>query len=403
MTSAKQSNPWHARAELVARWLEDFIVRQMRQLRANYVAPECFTGLMLNRDDADIDSIELIDVASALYVALDAEASGSLDAQQRGAKAIGRSFASWCAFVEYAAARADTLSFYTSGSTGKPRRIEHQLRDLIREISDFLPQLCADGFTPKRIVTIMPSQHLYGFLFGVLLPAQLNLPVLALKGQAAPLVRAQLQPGDILIAHPNFWTAALQTGALLSDVDAGNANRSLWPVPMVGLSSGQALPEAVFFAASAKHFRMLEIYGATETAGIAWRDAPGPMRLMARYGFSEFSQLIDHYHRGRTIAAPDQLEHYQDGRLNVIARLDRVVQVAGENVHLEHVERVIRTATGVQAVRVGFDASSQRLSVWLVSQALDEALLRRQLQAQLSSAEMPTRWHFVNALPANDS
>ncbi len=397
MTESVRSKPWHACPELVARWLADFIIGQMRQLRPNYAVPEQFSGIALNRDDADIDSIELIDVASALYVALDAEASGSLDATP-----IGRSFASWCAFVEYAAARTELLSFYTSGSTGKPRRVEHRLCDLDAEIRDFLPQLCAGGVTPLRIVTVMPSQHLYGFLFGVLLPAQLNLPVLALQGQAPAVVRAQLQTGDILIAHPKFWVAALEPDAAFTPA------KPRWPTPMLGISSGQALPDEIFAQAQLQQMRMLEIYGATETAGVAWRDAPGPMTLMSRYifadaGRSEITQLVDCYHRGRAVAFPDQLQRTAEGRLHVLARHDRVVQVAGVNVHLEHVERTIRALTGIAAVRVDIDADTKRLSAWLVSDVLDEAGLRRQLHAQLSSAELPARWQFVGVLPANVS
>ena len=388
MPNSNLSNQWHARADLVARWLEDFIVAQMRQLRPNYAAPEQFSGLTLNRDDADIDSIELIDVASALYVALDAEASGSLNAVP-----LGRSFASWCAFVQHAAARTEVLSFYTSGSTGKPRRVEHPLRDLDAEIRDFLPQLCADGIAPKRIVTVLPSQHLYGFLFGILLPAKLNVPILALKGQTAAVVRAQLRPGDALLAHPMFFTSALQ------DEAASSATEIIWPAQILGISSGQALPDVIFERARIQQIRVLEIYGSTETAGVAWRDAPGPMQLMARYGLSASGHLTDHYHHARAITAPDQLERTSDGRLRVLARHDRVVQVAAVNVHLERVERVIRAVTKISEVRVCFDGDTQRLSAWLVSGALDEAALRRQLQAQLNSAEMPTRWHFVSAFP----
>ena len=385
MTASALSKPWHARPELLVCWLADFIIAQMRQLRPNYAPPEQFGGITLNRDDADIDSIELIDVASALYVALDAEASGSLDAMP-----IGRSFASWCAFVEYAAARTERLSFYTSGSTGKPRRIEHLLSDLDAEIRNFLPQLYNGGFTPTRIVTVMPSQHLYGFLFGVLLPAQLNLPVLALKGQAAAVVRAQLQPGDILIAHPRFWS-----GAHLSDADGGGSNQAIWPVPILGISSGQALPDELFALAKFQNVRMLEIYGATETAGVAWRDAAGPMTLMSRYGFADAAQLVDHYHRGRAVVAPDQLLRTDDGRLHVMARHDRVVQVAGVNVYLEHVERTIQELTGISAVRADIDIETQ-----LVSDVLDEMQLRQRLHSRLSSAELPTRWYFVSVLPS---
>ena len=388
MASSNLSNPWHARPDLVALWLADFIVAQMRQVRPNYAAPEHFSGLNLNRDEADIDSIELIDVASALYVALDAEASGSLNSVP-----LGRTFASWCAFVQYAAARTEVLSFYTSGSTGKPRRVEHLVCDLDAEIHDFLPQLCAGGIAPKRIVTVLPSQHLYGFLFGILLPAQLNLPVLALKGQTAQVVRARLQPGDALLAHPMFFIGALQPEA------ASNATKIIWPAPLLGISSGQALPDVIFERARIQQIRVLEIYGSTETAGVAWRDAPGPMQLMARYGLSASGHLNDQYHRGRAVAAPDQLEQTHDGRLRVLARHDRVVQVAGVNVHLERVERAIRAVAEVSAVRVCLDCDTQRLSAWLVAGQLDEATLRRQLQAQLSSAEMPTRWHFVSAFP----
>jgi long-chain acyl-CoA synthetase len=385
------AKPWHARPELVTRWLSDFMVGQMRLLRPNYLEPERLAELALTSRDADIDSIELVDLASALYVALDAEASGSLD----GGISLGRSFASWSAFVAHAAARAENLSFYTSGSTGKTRRIEHRVQDLDGEIEDILPTLCAHGFTPKRVVTVMPSQHLYGFLFGLMLPATLNLPMLSLKAQPAPQVRAQLQPGDILIAHPKFWTHALSPDSF--------ADSARWPASMLGLSSGQALPDAVLTAAQKISLRLLEIYGATETAGIAWRAEPGPLTLMKRYVFSENSTLLDQYRGGAEVKPPDRIERLSERGLRVLARHDRVVQVAGVNVHLEHVERVVSTITSAVEVRVAFDADTQRLSAWLISETRDESALRAQLRALLSPAELPTRWHFVTAFPETES
>jgi long-chain acyl-CoA synthetase len=395
---------WHQRTDLLERWLHDFIVGHMRRLRPTFEAPHTiagssgtpnssFHGLLLNRDQADIDSIELAELAGALYQALDAESSGALNQHS-----VGRSFSSWLTFCAHAAACTPVLSFLTSGSTGAARAIEHRCADLSREISDFLPvmrlpwqtdqqETSLHGFTPKRIVTVMPTQHVYGFLFGLVLPAQLGVTLLSLATQVPAEVRSHLVEGDVLIAHPNFWQAALNT-------------RAAWPAALLGISSGQASPEPLFAAAASAGFRLLDIYGSTETAGIAWRDQAGPLTLMARYALAADGSLRDTYNGGAIVQAPDVLMH-ANGQITVQRRHDRVVQIAGVNVQLAHVESVIeKYADRVASVRIC--AQTGRLSAFLVGAEIADSILRALLKPHLRDVELPSRWHFGPELPRTE-
>ncbi len=68
----------------------------------------------------------------------------------------------------------ETLTFFTSGSTGNPVPATSNFTDLVQEIhalTDIFP-------ARKRIISFVPRHHIYGFLFSILLPKALNIPVI---------------------------------------------------------------------------------------------------------------------------------------------------------------------------------------------------------------------------------
>lgn len=396
--------PWFHRPELVSRWLADFITSQMRQLRPQYAPPGAFTNQMrLDRSTADIDSIELIEVASALYLALDAESSGALNdyAEQHGN--LGQDFGAWCKFVRFAAEKSPTLWFQSSGSTGQRRWISHQLAHLEAEVREVAAIVLEGGHRTRRVVSVMPAHHVYGFLFGTLLPAMLDVPMLHARGGAPAMLRAQLKPGDVLVAHPNFWSGALLTSH-------ANSQNALFPADVLGFSAGQALPDALFIAAKrAGLARLIELYGATETAGIGWRDSDIRFTLLSRYRWANASgnTLIDGFAKqSLTVHPPDLIERANDQFL-VLGRVDRVLQIAGQNVHLDAVEARLAEFPGVEMARVRCmpaDDPHARLHAFIVcQQSINSSDLRSFASAHLQTAEIPQSYTFGAELPKTEA
>jgi len=369
---------WFAREDLVALWLADFLGAQLKVLRPNFIAlPSWQAQTLLNRAEADIDSIELVELASALYLALDAENSGALDTLK-----LGRSFGSWSAFTQQAAACTQRYRFASSGSSGQPKWTMHRCADLEREVQ----ALRAHFQSVKRVVTLMPAHHLYGFLFGIVLPARLGVPCASLRGEAPASVRAQLLSGDLVVGFPAFWQ---------------HPPTRKFPNDVIGLSSGQMLAPDCFANLQAAGLQQLfEIYGSSETAGVGIRTAAGPFRLLERYRSGENGSLWDQY-QNCAVEPPDWLafEPADAQTFHLRGRRDRVVQVAGNNVALDGVEATLQRFPGVRAARVRL-RSNGRLDAYLLSDsAPDLPAIRRFCAEHLSAAATPIDFSFGTELP----
>ncbi len=147
-----------------------------------------------------------------------------------------------------------SVGFRTSGSTGRARFIVHELDALAQEIES-LGSIFSDR---ARIVSVVPAHHIYGFLFTVLLPMHLGIDVIDARLCAPRTVRSIVEPGDLFVAFPAYWQALAA---------------SAWPRDIDGVTSGgPCSTELANAIASDGLRRLVEIYGATETGGIAWRD-----------------------------------------------------------------------------------------------------------------------------------
>ncbi len=177
-------------------------------------------------------------------------------------KSIGR----WCAIV----AKSEeygwrNVTFQTSGSTGLPKTCVHLLDDIAAEAAE-LSEILA---RPRRIISLVPPHHIYGFIFTVALPQALGCEVLDARSHAPGQLRAELKEGDLIVATPHLWRyLAMSLGR--------------FPAGVSGASSTAPMPADLARELRDKGLaRLVEIYGSSETAGIGWRDDPTkPFRLL---------------------------------------------------------------------------------------------------------------------------
>jgi 4-coumarate--CoA ligase (photoactive yellow protein activation family) len=383
--------PWW-RPDLIETLLADLVADE-RHRRAPQLAEPAPSG----RDDDGIDgrvddlllldSIDLLDIASAVSVRFGLHRHG-LDPRLLAERRLG----AWAETVIEARRRDDGhIAFFTSGSMGVPKRCVHPMAALTREVEHWAGLL--DG--RRRVLRAVPCHHIYGFLFAVMLPARLGVPVVDVRDGLPAGVLARAEPGDLLVAHPGFFALA-----------AGDATRAAAAVVAV-TSTGQC-PDFVWAAlAEAGVPRMLEVYGSSECGGIGCRWAAAePFELLPWWVPEPGAERLLRAD-AEPCAAADRWAWLDRRRFRVHGRLDGAVQVAGENVFPGRVRDVLLSHPGVAdaAVRPFGADVSLRLKAFVVpaDPAADQGELHRSLvpwlTERLRPAERPRRIQYGEALP----
>lgn len=336
------------------------------------------------------DSLERLWLASAVNEMFHLHQAGG-----EGDLLTDATFGDWVERVE-AAWRSDvaSITFTSSGTSGRPKRCLHTADALRTEIA-FLGELFRDR---RRVVSLVPAHHAYGFLFAALLPDALGVDhVDATKFGAAEIVR-RLAPGDLIVTFPDRWRWL---------------ERSLptWPEDVEGVVSTAPCPPDLIAALCERGLSaMTEVYGSSETAGVAVRRWPeAAYLLMPHWHFVEplkedTPEIVDR--SGRRLGLPDRIRLRDGPYFHLAGRQDGAVQVGGTNVYPDWVAARLRERPAVQdaAVRLMRSEEGSRLKAFVVPEVgTDLTALRTELyawiDAVLPAAERPIALTFGARLP----
>lgn len=277
------------------------------------------------------------------------------------------SHARFIAQTLFAQGNSPVLCFSTSGSTGQGQDFFKDWRGLLAE-AECLAKLF-DLSRHNRIVSLVPPFHIYGFLYGFLLPV--------LSGSEVCYV------DDLLTLPQSVWAPnATSNVALVVGVP------SMWPIMRryIGphtrclVSSGAKLgheKETDFLALknaigkelghstcqlsgrnAASLTRLVEVLGSTETGGLGYRWVEGidegvftpfPGVALSAVSTSEHATSVQTtstvltssfvYPAGQSVILADKLELFENGRFGHAGRTDRVFKWAGVRYLLDDVEQ----------------------------------------------------------------
>ncbi|RZJ61383.1 MAG: acyl-CoA synthetase [Acidovorax sp.] len=321
--------------------------------------------------------------------------------------------------------RAAQVVLFTSGSTGVPERIVKHLSQLDAEVhaleAVFGPSIESVGTNAPALRTLatVSHQHIYGLLFRVLWPlaAGRHLGTEFLR-YPEEMVAQLSQPGPkLLISSP----------AMLSRLpDALD-----WATASLGLrgifsSGGPLPPEASAHALALLGHSTTEVFGSSETGGIAWRrraeqgeawqPLPGVQVRLADSGClsvrSRHLPDADAWWETADRALPQD-----DGAGFVLqGRADRIVKIAEKRISLTAMENALLANDWVAAAKaVVLEAPSAADRVGMVLelteagwQALQQqgrkqmgAALRALLEPRVDRVALPRSWRYVLRLPQN--
>ena len=304
------------------------------------------------------------------------------------------------------------MTLYTSGSSGTPKPIRKTLAQFNAEVHTLEKQWGALVGDATMLASV-PHHHIYGLLFRVLWPLA--------AGRAFDRA-ISIEPLHLQTQIEQCGaTVVVSTPAQLSRWPALPGFAALKPAPRAFFSSGGPLAvEAAQEYAAAYGAAPLEIYGSTETGGIAWRrqdqtEAWQPVtgievRRDEDGALNVRSPHLDHTGWHRT---DDKIAFDADGRFRLQGRLDRVLKLDGKRVSLPELEaRLALHPYVAQAAIVPLEgASRERVgAVVALTEAGSEALraegrvplaqtLRRHLAEYFDVVVLPRHWRFRLTLP----
>ncbi|MFT3929548.1 MAG: AMP-binding protein [Spongiibacteraceae bacterium] len=300
-----------------------------------------------------------------------------------------------------------SIVLFTSGSTGEPKAITKSLRQLDAELSTH-EQLWGAAWRNARVLATVSHQHIYGLLFKVLGP------LCSGRSFDSTIYR---DPANLLAETAHAESIWIASPAHLQRLQAD------WPWRahrlLMTFCSGGALS-----ASAAQQFRELsgrwsiEIYGSSETGGIAQRTQEAGNTLwsplpMVDVQVAETLQVRSpHLPDESWFITADQAE--MDGaRFALGARADRIVKMEGKRVALPEIEaRLSAHEWMVQARAVVVERGRQRIGVVAElsaagKQQLDvlgkhifSQQLRIYLQQYFEPIVLPRLWRF-ESLPTD--
>jgi acyl-coenzyme A synthetase/AMP-(fatty) acid ligase len=312
------------------------------------------------------------------------------------------------------APRAAMIDLFTSGSSGEPKRVEKSLAQLETEAAA-LESCWGSSIGRAIMVATVPHHHIYGMLFRLIWPLASGRPFDAsLCAEPRLLLDTLARAGDaVLVSSPAHLTRLPELISL----------ESLRPAARRIFSSGGPLPAAT----ALEYKRRLgapptEVYGSTESGGVAWREQDGGEDGAAWTPFAGLGLRLDpqgalclrspYLADDAWLTMGDAAELLPDGRFRLKGRLDRVVKIEGKRISLPELEHALRQhpwvldaavvplAGGKEllgAVVVLREASRLREGREPLVGALREFLLQR-----FERVLVPRQWRFPERLPADE-
>ncbi len=380
---------WQDRTTL-RRYVADLVAGEFARLRPGLppLRQDSWTEEFSLADDGlGADSLERLNIASALNEALHLHRVGAEDYLL-----MRRRLGEWLDIAAYCLQKFDAeIGFRTSGSSGPPKLCTHPVARLDEETN-----CLADLIGPRRrVLQVVPGHHIYGFLFTVMLPRKLGAAEVV---DCRNRLRLPVQPGDLVIGYPEFWTRQLQSG-------------QSWPEDVIGIvSTGPCPPATAEGLRRGRLARFIEVYGSSETAGIGWRDGSRETYTLFPY-WQPAGDALRHRGSGALLPLQDRLSWQDDTQFALQGRVDGAVQVGGINVFPAHVREMLCRLPGVRdaSVRPMVAGDGLRLKAFVVPDdpQQDTAMLRRSIEdalaAQLSDAERPRSLTFGTALPTTET
>ncbi|MEZ9422839.1 AMP-binding protein [Vibrio lentus] len=301
------------------------------------------------------------------------------------------------------------LTLFTSGSSGTPKAINKTLEHLDIETAQ-LDKNWGKLLKGNRVHSTVSHQHIYGLLFRILWPLC----------SGVPFARSNLEYPEQILSHANKNCVLISSPALLKRLKHETNTASLAGV----FSSGGPLPtESAHQSRNLLGHLPIEVFGSTETGGIAFRQqesAQTPWQLFdcieASLNSENCIKLLSPYiDNNNWYQTADECEMVSENQFILKGRTDRVIKIEEKRVSLVEVEKRLEQLTWIsECVVIPFEEPERLIlaSVLVLSEEGQAKLatmskgkfwlmLRSELRKWLEPIAIPRKYRIVDEIPLN--
>lgn len=303
------------------------------------------------------------------------------------------------------------ILMYTSGSTGKPKAVPQRMTEFEAD-NAFIISKWAKEFTSRKLVTTVSQHHIYGFLFGSSLPFTLGVPFRRTRVTFPEEFETLNDEEYMIITTPAFLKRTIEVEEKLPLKN-----------PWIFTSGGACTPEVASRTETVFGFCPLEVYGSTETSGIAYRQQNKDGLKFTPFdnaklwlGDDGCLRIVSPYIKNpEGFATADLAEFFEDGRFILKGRSDSIVKIEEKRISTTEVENRLLESGLVSDVKVVAlqNEIRQYLAAAIVLNAegkkkfadTEKYLINRWfhdfLMQFFENVVLPKKWRFVDALPVD--
>lgn len=303
------------------------------------------------------------------------------------------------------------IMMFTSGSTGKPKAVPQRMKEF-EEDNAFIISKWGKEFTSRKLVTTVSQHHIYGFLFGMSLPFTLGVPFRRKRIEFPEEFETLTDENYMIIATPAFLkrTVEIEEKLYLKN-------------PWIFTSGGACSTELAEKTEKVFGFCPLEVYGSTETSGIAYRQQSKDGLKFTPFANAKLwlgddgcLHVISPYIKNpEGFATADLAEFFDDGRFILKGRSDSIVKIEEKRISLTEVEnRLLQTGLveDVKVIALQNDVR-QYLAAAVVLNAEGKKKFENTekyyinrffhdfLMQYFENVVLPKKWRFVEKLPVD--
>jgi len=314
------------------------------------------------------------------------------------------------------------ITFYTSGSTGKPKAIVKHSQLLMNEILTLKSTFEAELKQTDIILSTVSHQHIYGLLFKILLPLRMGIRILNQVFEYPEHIQAYLKQNKTKTA------TLLASPAHLKRLVEDNVLQQVKSQLQSVFSSGGPLA----FEVSSRFYKQMqlaptEVFGSTETGGIAWRrcdkQLPSDWLLFTGInycsvpfeGLGERLQISSPFMAEKSYLTDDLIEKVDNTHFVLKGRSDRTIKLEEKRINLEHMEQALSRHSGIKDAKVFVLNNSKRpclVAVVAINEVAKKVICDKNKRAlnecfkvhllkEFERISLPKKWRYLDELPFN--
>ena len=301
------------------------------------------------------------------------------------------------------------IFMYTSGSTGKPKAVHQRMTEFETD-NAFIISKWREEFTRRKLVTTVSQHHIYGFLFGISLPFAMSVPFRRKRIEFPEEFESLDDSQYMIIATPAFLKRTVEIETSLPTKDC-----------FIFTSGGLLLPSLAEKTDSVFGAWPLEVYGSTETSGIAYRQSKFGLEwtpfdnAKIWKGDDGCLVIVSPYIKDKAgFATADLVDILPDGRFLLKGRSDSIVKIEEKRISMTEVEnRLLQTGLVEDVKVIAMEDRRQYLAAALSLNAEGKKKFEGQRKLSLNkffhdflmqyfeNVVIPKKWRFVEKLPTD--